>query len=161
MHTKLNELANASTCITHHEYAPYGPACIRDLLIINTHLRRLRAYTLLPLSVGVLRAFVLPCVELLQLKDKVRFVCALQWTIHPLSHSSLLFYHIKLFYMLFFISLILRYWLHDYLYNYFATAIFSHFLFCFFLINLTNIQFSHNTWANVIKIVTVLTLTPF
>ena len=104
MHTKLNELANASTCITHHEYAPYGPACIRDLLIINTHLRRLRAYTLLPLSVGVLRAFVLPCVELLQLKDKVRFVCALQWTIHPLSHSSLLFYHIKLFYMLFYFS---------------------------------------------------------
>ena len=44
----------------------------------------------------------------------------------------------------FFLSLILSHWLHRYLYNYFAAAIFSHFLFCFsFEINLTNIQFSN------------------
>ena len=96
MHTKLNELAklralraHASTRIIHHQYMLYVPAYLRALLLINTHLTRLRVYTILPSLKGVLRAFVLSCVVLSQLKDKVRFVYALQLTIPPLSLSPL------------------------------------------------------------------------
>ena len=84
MHTKLNELAklralraHASTRIIHHQYTFYVPAYLRALLLINAYLTHLRAYTNLPFLKGVLRAFVLSCVVLLQWKDKVRFVFAL------------------------------------------------------------------------------------
>ena len=63
-------------------YAPY------QLLI-----RALHVCTPLPSSTGTLRAFVLSCVLLLQLKGKVHFVWALlQLTIHPLSLSSLFYF---------------------------------------------------------------------
>ena len=64
---------------------------------------------------------------------KVRYLCFVRTLInHPpfVSLFSLLFYHIKLFHMLF-VSVVLSHWLHRYLYNYFATT-FLLFLFCFF-----------------------------
>ena len=73
---------------------------------------------------------------LLQLKGKVCFVSALQLTIHPclflsFSLSSLSFYHIKLFYMFFFLYFILSNWLHHYLYKLFCN-IFTFFVLFFF-----------------------------
>ena len=66
------------------------------------------------------------------------------WAPSPITPSlSLLslFYSVKLFYMLFFLSFILSHSPHRYLYNYFATT-FSHFLFYFsFKIYRANIQF--------------------
>ena len=64
---------------------------------------------------------------------KVRYLCFVRTLInHPpfVSLFSLLFYHIKLFHMLF-VSVVLSHWLHRYLYNYFATT-FLQFLLCFF-----------------------------
>ena len=119
--SRIRALSIIDTCLT----------CLRTLPIINTRFMRLRIYAPLPSSIGALRAFILCCVVLLQLKGKVQFAFALQLAIHPLSLSSLLFDHIKLFYMLFFFF-ILSYWLHYYLYNYFVTATFSHFQFWFF-----------------------------
>ena len=79
---KLRALrALAPLCLTHNQYAPYASARLRTLPIINTRLR-------------ALRAFVLSCIVLLQLKGKVSFVCSLQLTIHLFF---LLLYHIKLF----------------------------------------------------------------
>ena len=85
------------------------PSHPRALLIINTSLTHLRAlpivdlclrvYTPWPLSIGALRAFVLPWVVLLQLKGKICFLCSLQLTIH---FSFLLFHHIKLSYFFFY-----------------------------------------------------------
>ena len=47
----------------------------------------LRVYAPLPSSIGALRAFFLSCVVLLELRDKVCFVCVLQLAIHPLLSS--------------------------------------------------------------------------
>ena len=74
---------------------------LRALPNNNMHLMRLYAHAPLPLSIGALRPFVLTCVALLLLKGRICFACALQLTIQPPSLSSLLFYHIKLFCMLF------------------------------------------------------------
>ena len=74
--------------------------CLTRLAHHYTRLTCLRVYAPLPSSIGALRAFVLSCVVLLELKDKVCFVCVLQLAIHPLL-SSLLVYLIKLFCVLF------------------------------------------------------------
>ena len=74
---------------------------LRALPIINTRPTRLRVYVPLTSSIGALRAFVLCCFVLLQLKVKVCFVCTLQLTIHPPFSLLSLFFHIKLFYILF------------------------------------------------------------
>ena len=66
---------------------PWTPSHLRVLPIIDTHLRALpiiiTSLTSLGPSIDVLRAFVLSCFMLLQLKDKVRFMSSLQLTIHP------------------------------------------------------------------------------
>ena len=80
--------------------------------LIRTEFAKLRAYASnpsliracapLPTSIGTLCAFALSCGMLLQLKDKVSFVCT-QIKHSPFVFlSSLLFYHVKLFYMFFF-----------------------------------------------------------
>ena len=67
--------------------APWTPSRLRVLPIIDTHLRALpiinTSLTSLGSSIDALRAFVLSCFMLLQLKGKVRFMSSLQLTIHP------------------------------------------------------------------------------
>ena len=118
--------ALAPTCLTHHWYAPYASTPLLPLPIINTRLTRLRVFATVPSSIGTLHVFVLCCVVLFQLKGKVHFSSFV-------SPSCLLFYHIKLLYMLFFLSFILGHWLHYFLYNYFATATFYNFSSVFLL----------------------------
>ena len=102
-------------------YEPCMPLRLRALPIINTCFTHLRAHAPLLLSIGALRAVVLTCVELLLLKCRICFVCALQLTIHlqltinhsPPSLSSLLLYHINYFscffsYLLFFKPLVTK-----------------------------------------------------
>ena len=74
--------------------ALYAPSRLCALPIISTRLTRLRAYAPYQLLIRALRAFVLSCIVLLQLKGKVSFVCSLQLIIHLFF---LLLYHIKLF----------------------------------------------------------------
>ena len=72
---------------------------------LSTGLRVCAPY---PSLICVSRACAFTCicphqnVVLLQLKSKVCFMCAFQLTIHHISVSSVLFYHIKLFCMFFY-----------------------------------------------------------
>ena len=88
-----------------HAYVPYlsliralsacAPAHLRRALpIISTRIKRLRTYTSLRSTVSALRAIILSCVVLLQLKGKVGFVCALQSTIHHSPVSALFYFTI-------------------------------------------------------------------
>ena len=133
--------ALTSTHLTHHLYAPYAPAHLRALPIINKRLTLLRPCASLPSPISALRAFFLSCVMLFQLKGKVPMFCVCA----PINNSppvSLLSFILQYKAVLLFFF-ILSHWLYHYLHNYFATT-FPHFLFCFsFKINLTNIQFSY------------------
>ena len=93
--------------------APFAPSRQHALPIIDTRFTHLRAYVPLLSSIGTLGAFVLSCVVLLELKDKVRFVCALQLTIHPsiLSFISFVLPYEAVLHV-FFLSFILNHSLH-------------------------------------------------
>ena len=103
-----------------------------------------RVYAPYPSSIRAFRAFTLinRCPVLLQLKSKIYFVRALQLTIQLWSLSSLLFYHIKLCYILFFFHFkpfIRQLFIQLFCNNIFTFSV----LFFFFETNLTNIQYSY------------------
>ena len=127
-------------------------ACLAHSRTYTSYLSLTRAYAPLLSSGGALCAFVLYWVVLLQLKGKVRFVCALQLTILPSILSHVFFYKLFLFFF------ILSHWLHHHLYNYSATATFWHFQFCVsFQINLTNIQFNiFITRTDIVKLICII-----
>ena len=125
--TKLAELRAlctlASTRLTHHWYVTYKP--------YPSSIRAFCAFTLIN-----------RCPVLLQLKSKIYFVRALQLTIQLWSLSSLLFYHIKLCYILFFFHF--KPFIRPLFIQLFCNNIFTFsVLFFFFETNLTNIQYSY------------------
>ena len=124
--------ALAPTCLTHHWYAPYASTPLLPLPIINTRLTRLRVYATVPSSIGTLHVFVLCCVVLSQLKGKVHFSSFV-------SPSCLLFYHIKLLYMLFFSFFYFRSLITLLFIQLFCNGNILQFQFCFSFKNLTNI----------------------
>ena len=153
-------LLNCAPCapvpprLTYYWYASYVPACLHAHALSLSLIRALRIYAPLTSSISALRLFFLCCVVIFQLKGKVPMFCVCFSINHssPVSLSSLLFYHIKLLYMFFFLLFTLSHWLHHYLHNYFATT-FSNFLFCFpFKINELNKYsiFTHVTHGQIL-----------
>ena len=116
----------------------------------------IRACTPLLSSIYALRTFFLLYIMLLQLKAKVPLFCVCT----PINHSSLpasllsSIFSYKTILHIYFLSFISNRWLHDYLYNYFPTT-FSHFLLCFYQQAFSFHTF--NTWAGIVRIVTVQT----
>ena len=114
-----NKNKSARVCYIAHlahpwAYAPY-PLLIRPcppmcLTRLNPHQHALYV----PLTCLML------C--LLQLKDKLCFVCSLQLTIHLPSLSLFFYFTMQSWLLAFFLSFILRHWLHHYWYNCFATT---------------------------------------